>query len=499
MNNRVTILQTLQSIRFRVDEQGYVIGGPGCHMSHFMEPYAEWVYDFRMKKWVLLKNYRYYNRSTKWLHMPRYDLSRFLDHISKHGMVYEITDIPSIDGIYVEIPLHEWVVDRDDRQTKAINYLTTTDDPVRGVALQPGVGKTYVTIKSASILQRRTMVCVSGLIGQWAEAIKRFTTLTDDDIYVIQGVQSLIKLAQNIDKTIFPKFILCSTGTIRNWAQDKDVPEILPSFDEMCKLFSIGLRVTDEAHLNFHTNLIMDLRLNSAINIVLTATFDNSKPKIKTIFDSHYPSRIRFGENDYKSYTEVYAYGYSSGCMTVPKFAYASKDGYSHIRYETWLLNARNAQHLRRYIEELVIPICEMHYLNRHVSGYKMLIICMQTDMCYRIAHTLSQRYKDLKTSVYVFDTSDDVLNNSDFIVSTPKSAGTGRDISKLMTLLCLPSIRSSPLNQQIHGRLRELPGGPIPQMIYIYDYEIKPQVDHHIVRKSIFSPRCTSFKEARL
>ena len=356
---------------------------------------------------------------------------------------------------------------------------------------------TFSLLAGLAEIKRRAIILIPGMLEQWQSAINQFTILQPNDIYIVQGQHSVFKLMSQIDKTIFPKIILASISTLRNYCLDKLAFSNCPTFDRLCEIWDVGVRATDESHLNFHANLMMDLRLTPAVTIVITATFDNSKETVKKIFDSHYPLTIRYGETEYHRYVDVYAYSYITGTGDIPAFAYKGELGYSQIKWETWLLH-RGKHKLRQITENVYLPLLRSHYDLVALPEEKCLILCETVDMCNYLLKECTYSFPNKKSAIYIGATEDDVLTTADIIISTSKSAGTGRDIKNLLTVFVTTSVRSTPLNEQMLGRLRVLQNRQ-PQFVYIYNLSIPSQISHATERANIFRPLAKTFHQLRL
>ena len=384
----------------------------------------------------------------------------------------------------------------EDRETQCISV----EHPSRLYVVENYIvtHNTATSIVAISKIGRRALICVPFMLEQWVKSIKKFTKLKDDDIYVIQGMASFAKLMARIDKSLHPKIIIISIPTLRMYADGAENYHNFPNFDKLCDHLKIGVRVVDEVHLNFQTNLLFDMRMNNAVTIPLTATFDNSSQSVKIIFENHYPRRERFGENHYKRYVDVYAYGYRLG-FTPPSNAYRGREGYSHTKFETWLLAKKNRRVLEDIKSRVYAPIINSHYINKADPKEKLLVLAATVEMCKNLKESYTEDYADKKSSIYIGGTKDEVLDENDIIVSTPRSAGTGRDIKDLRTTLMTVSVRSSPLNKQVMGRLRELPSGNTPEYVYCHCLDIPQHVSHAEFRKEILEPLSKTFTTATL
>lgn len=349
-------------------------------------------------------------------------------------------------------------------------------------------------IAALSGIGKRGLILVPSMIEQWTNAILKFTQLTPDDIYIVQGMPSLAKLLKRIDKSLFPKIILASIPTLRSYLEGSDSYVNFPPFTELCERLGVGVVSKDETHLQFHANFLLDLTLNPTITIPMTATFETGSPNIVDIFNAHYPSKIRFGEEEYDSYVDVYSYGYQLDARKLPKHMFRGSMGYSQVKFEYWLLTKGKPQ-LQTYLEDVVGAIINMHYINVSSQGERLLILCSMVEMCEEVIAFIKRTYKDKTVTLYVGETDDAVLSTHDIIVSTPKSAGTGRDIPDLRTVLVTVSARSSPLNKQMLGRLRKLPSGNVPIFVYTHCVNVPSHVDHARHREVLFTPLAKSIK----
>lgn len=492
----IQIYTTPLSYRIKVLPDSQLVGTQ-IYLSKYLKRFSQMTWSHIMKRMILYKRYVYYNKKTNMLCLPRYDLPHFCQMLKYSNIPYEIKDLPLQKGKDVDISLKSFVKDRNADQTSAIEFLTNSKEHVRGLSLSPGMGKTYCAIKTICNLKKRAMISVAGLVDQWVQAILNFTTLTEDDIYVVKGAPSLTKLISQIDRNIFPKIIVCSLQTMRNYASDDEAYENYPDFDTLIDILKVGVRVIDEAHLNFHLSMMLDLRSNANINIALTATFDRSDYTVKQIFHSHYPAHIRHGEQIFDKYVDIYGYNYSLGGM-LPQKAYTTPNGYNHSKYEMYLLG-KGVVRLEYIYAHVYSPAIYAYYVNEYQDKDKLLILCSTVDMC----KWFEKRLKDdlpsqlnLKIGIYISESDMDVLSDLDVIISTPGSAGTGTDIKDLKVMLMTVATGSDVLNKQSLGRLRKLDSLATPIYIYTWNRDIASHIKYNEIRKITFMARGKKFEE---
>lgn len=476
------------------------LNGTYLYLEKYLRKFNHTQWNPRLKRFVLLKRFVHYSHRTKLLYLPRYDLDCFLDYLKGNNLAYHIEELPLQYGKDIEFYLLPHVKDKTEKQTRAIAQLLNSPEHLRGLSLNPGEGKTFCTIKVISILKKRAIIACVGLLDQWIESFLRFTDLKREDIYVIQGAPSVAKLLSQIDRNIHPKIIMCSLATLRNYVQDDPSYENYPVFDEFCDRLKIGIRVIDEAHLNFHLSLMTDLRTNANLNIALTATFDRNETQVKTIYNGHYPERIRYGEDEFTKHVDIISFSYTLGSTLLPKKAYVTANGYNHSKLEDYLLR-RVPTKLEYIYDRVYSPAIFAHYVNVRSKGQKLLILCATIEMCKwfkRRLETDLPRQENFKIDLYVNGSSDDILKDCDIIISTPGSAGTGTDISGLRTLLQTVNMGSDINNKQTLGRLREMPG-VTPIYICTHNRDIPTHCNYHEVRRITFSQRGKTFTEYNL
>jgi superfamily II DNA or RNA helicase len=254
----------------------------------------------------------------------------------------------------------------------------------------------------------------------------------------------------------------------------------------------------DEGHLNFHANFVIDTRLNVKETVVLTATFDVTDQTAKSIFDRHYPPSMRFGEGTYKKYVNVTAALHRSARSKFPPRAWKTPKGYSHVRLEKWIMHPSRKALLAEFLDR-TMRLIGFYYTRIRANDQRCLVFCSTVEMCKKVVSHIRKHAPEYVTNVYVAESPEEVLTESDIIVSTLKSAGTGKDIPKLRTVIQTVAVGSTPQNIQNLGRPRELRGYPeehsTPEFVYTADEAIPKQMDYHRHRSFIFGARAKAFR----
>ncbi|MCK5016482.1 MAG: DEAD/DEAH box helicase family protein [Candidatus Peribacteraceae bacterium] len=158
----------------------------------------------------------------KYILLPRhYDIGEPLEDLSHEG-----------DDIEIE---HS-VVPRNERQRLAIDFLTNAN--TGRLKLEPGSGKTVVSIASIANIKKRTIIFAhkDKLLEQWKGEILNFTNLEEDDIG---------RLSTNKFEDILKKKIILCTPQVISYAIENEKTDFL----DMLTNCGIGYAIFDEAHV----------------------------------------------------------------------------------------------------------------------------------------------------------------------------------------------------------------------------------------------------------
>lgn len=474
--------------KFAMKKNAYLHTGE--NIRHIVNEFFSYEFDARNHTYTLKDKYVYYDEKKEMIHFPRGAYDYVLKQLQEMGISTDSTMVVPNKAKPVKIRVKpSWKP--TDLQWPAIKSLCNDKVPMRGIALQTGKGKTFCMNYAISQIGLRTIIYVGGLMDQWQKALIEQTDLTEKDIYMVSGAYSISKLLRGIDRTIHPKVIIASISTMRSYFNGGDTYEKYPPFDEFHEKCKIGVRCVDEAHLNFLANLMVDLRSNVEHTLIATATFDRTDHVGKRVFDMTYPQVMRFGADTYHRYVDIFDYGYRFA-TDVKEWTFKTPQGYNHPKFEDWLLSSKSR--FFHVFKNVWLPIIQSHYLHQKKDGQKCLILVSTHNMCDALVEAMELYADGLTVVKFIGGVSDEVLSTYDIIISTPTSAGTGKDIKQLKFVLNTVSIASAPLNLQILGRLRVLVDDT-PVFATVCDTCIRQHVSHREVRKMLFESRGKSFR----
>ena len=221
-----------------------------------------------------------------------------------------------------------------------------------------------MTIRAISELKLRALiVCEGNLQLQWKKEILDKSNLKDDDIYIIQGAGSLVKLFK---KKLQPKIFVASIDTLRSYIVNNNPPyNLIPSYQEFLELYGIGIKVIDEFHLNFSIITTIDLRSNVENNIYLSATPKRSSKQEERIFNLIFPEAVIEGRKTYEKYVKIYFYRYALEFRKQEDFN--TVHGYSHVKYEQYIQDHSAVR--QRFMDRVLVPLVNSHFVHKFKPG----------------------------------------------------------------------------------------------------------------------------------
>lgn len=399
--------------------------------------------------------------------------------------------LSSIGMIRADLALGNRIMVSSGKYSKAISFEYLGVEPTYDIQCQApyhnfvanGIvihnsGKTYVATRTIMELQQRSLIIVPAfLLDQWSNVL---STLVDTPVATLQGNRSIAKLIENNYQTDVGIFI-ASITTLQEYALRRDVYDVMPPIREFFKGLRIGVKIIDEAHLNFYAVAMIDVQSDIYHNIYLSATYMRSSRTSDLIFKKIYPQSIRYVGKEYEKYVDIYEAQYSLGGL--PERAYKSQRGYDQYRYEKYIM--RKSSVFFDFFNRILHPLIVEYYITKKRPGQKLLLIVGLKDFASDIAHWFKETYPDLRTVAFLQGTNEDVLDDAEVIVSTTGSAGTGRDIKNLRTMILFKSFNSDALTLQTIGRLRKMEDTPI--FVYMVNTGIPSHKHHADARRATY------------
>ena len=394
---------------------------------------------------------RLYDEEKKILMIPRGISIGYLERIM--GIIPSVdTSVDPFDSIgQVKLKYKP----RDEDQLEAIKFMLSMDQYHRNevntmlsVNLNTGKGKTYCAVATTAYLQQRAIVIADnvGWLEQWKKFFIEYTDIDDDEIYLISGAPSLMKLF-NRDISKY-KVILSTHSTIKS-VGDKMGWDKITEFFRYCK---IGIKFYDEAHLNFDNMFQIDCYTNTFITYYLTATPGRSDMRENEIFKLYFKNvpSIDLFHQDEDPHTKYAAIKFNSNPSPIDIKKCKNAYGLNRMKYTEYLVYNENFHKMLIILVNMALnkPGKHLFYIgtNEAILHVKELIYADFPELVGNVGIYTSITPPEKKA----FELEKKI------ILSTTKSAGVAMDIKNLVETVNLAEpFKSRVLAQQTLGRTR--------------------------------------------
>lgn len=393
-----------------------------------------------------------YDKDKKILMLPRgIDISFLENLLHSHPIVdTSIDPIGDIGDIMLKYK------PRDDVQKEAIKFMLSIDKYNRNqnstmlsLNLNTGKGKTYCAIAATAYLRFRPIVITDniGWLEQWKKFFMEYTNISSDEIYLISGAPSMMKLmARDISKY---KVILCTHSTIKSVGDHQGWDKIRDFF----KHCQIGIKFFDEAHLNFDNMFQIDCYTNTFITYYLTATPGRSDLAENQIFGYYFKNvpKINLFDRENDPHTKYVAMRFNSNPSVKDVSKCKSKYGLNRIEYTDYIVRNENFQMLLTILISMALK-----------KPGKHLFYISTNDAIMYVKTWIYENFPELINQVGVYTSlTPSALKieqlNKKIILTTTKSAGAALDIKGLVETVNLAEpFKSRVLAQQTFGRTRD-------------------------------------------
>lgn len=319
------------------------------------------------------------------------------------------------------------------------------------VNLPTGKGKTYVAIAVFAYYAVKTIMITSTIdwLYQWKDKILEYTNLTKDEVYIIAGKPSIIKLFNGMHDHKKIKFFLCSHDTLSSYAKSNGWESIHRLFQKL----KIGIKIFDESHLYFDNTMMIDNFTNVWKTYYLTATPMKSNVYEDRIYKRCYEKvpKISMFDEDKDPHTKYLAIFFNSRPDPMQISSCLNIYGFDRIKYENYLVTRPNYFKLLRILIEII---------SKQTTPEGKCLIYIGTNHAIQITYNwLRYYFRNLPVGIFTTlvpkEEKRNQLNNK-IILTTTKSAGAALDIPGLeMTIILNEPFKSKQIAIQTLGRTR--------------------------------------------
>jgi superfamily II DNA or RNA helicase len=383
---------------------------------------------------------------------------------------------------------------RDDEQVQAIDFLLgkgqfkdMADLSQKMLCLKTGGGKTYCTINALSKYRKRVMVIVDKdkIMQQWKSEFLKFTNLSEKEVYLISGSSSMEKIMKSRSDLPY-KVYIASHRTLSSYAGE-DWERITDFFNKV----KIGVKVFDEAHVEYRNIFMLDAFTNTANNIYLTATPGRSNHIEDRVYQSAFKDIPKYGLSE--KFDDPYHYLYYISWNSNPSdkivASCQSRRGFDANTYADFIFNQRYDSFV-----EIVTKFLDMTVKQKG----KTAIIMQKNEHIAKFAKTLEKIYPNIDVGIFttLVKKKEDREKELDkqIILSTEKSLGKAVDVAGLQFLIMTVPTSSKIVAEQTLGRLRYIKG---KKSFYfdICDTGFKSCVNQRKLRRQILDQKAVKIK----
>jgi superfamily II DNA or RNA helicase len=325
--------------------------------------------------------------------------------------------------------------------------------------LDTGEGKTYAAIALICIKRMKALIIIHSnkIKHQWHDRFKDYTDIDEKSIFEFTGSSKCEAIINNPKKFAKYKVFITTHDTLRSFGNNYGWDQV----HELFKALEVGIKIYDEAHLEFTNIVKIDCYSNTKYTYYLTATFGRSSVYEDFVFNRCFKSIPKYEQKERteyegKKYIHYFCFFYKSRPTIDLINSLKNKYGFDRNRYAEYQLESDPEfyPHIKSILEIFTVQ----HHL-------KTLILMTTIDGIESMESYIHNTFPDLKITLYHSKLKDKEakergLLGADVIISTMKSLGVGADIPGLRAVLNTESYKSKIITEQVLGRLRKPESG---------------------------------------
>jgi len=381
------------------------------------------------------------------------DIQQLEKHLSKFNLEYE--DLRSKLDPHRKVKFSLKFPPRDYKQNKAIQFLKKEPHTQKFLNADTDFGKTYCCLNYVFHSGKLPIVMVDqlSLAKQWVESILFFTTIKEDEIYLISGQKSIDKLLKmKKDELEKYKFFIGMYLTLETYTNNNN----LESLTKLFSMLQIGLKVYDEAHVRMVNIAYID-ELTNCESLYLTATPGRSEPIENALYKRIFRNVTFFkslNEKTTDKFRNVIFFKWDSKPTLKEETNMKNNYGFDANKYCNKYLVKDKFNSFMSILNDFINEIFD----GKHT--HKVVILGHTLDFIQRIYDNLDIVNKDL--SIGKFDSK--IKNiakrklelEKDIVLTTDKSFGKALSIESLDILInTVPFSSVEVILPQMIGRLR--------------------------------------------
>lgn len=364
---------------------------------------------------------------------------------------------------------------RNELQEEAIKFLKgnsfSLNSTQKLLSLNTGEGKTYCVLNYIVSSRRKPMVFLDQihLKDQWIDSILKFTDIKEEEIYVIQGRESIERLMQMTEEDLNKiQFYIAIYRTIGIFLEEHS-----DTINEFVKeKLKVSTKVYDEAHIEYMNIFLLDSYIDCE-SIYVTATPERSNPIENKVFKNMIYNVRRFTSNSIKrnnsdngKYHNIILMKMNSKPDILEQTKCQTDYGFSSTYYSNYIIEKTYDSFLDK------IKFILFHIIMKEGKNKKKVAILLSlnklVDKIYDdIISIIKENNYEYTVGKFNGKTKDRKTELSkDIIITTDKSFEKAIDVEGLTCLINTVPFSSATKNKQIIGRLRRIEG----KEVYFFD-----------------------------
>ena len=345
---------------------------------------------------------------------------------------------------------------KDEKQALALKFLTGKDEYSYTknynqlfLALNTGAGKTYLGIVYTALLNVKTVIITTSIewLNQWKDSFIYHTNMISSEILSISGSQMISNIIESKSGSYAKyKVFTISHDTILSYAQKNG----WNSIDSLFKKLGIGLKIIDEAHLNFDNIYNIDYASSIYKTLYLTATPSRGDAGSNRNYQEYFSNipMLSLFDPETDPHTHYIALLYKSGMTSLEVANVHTNYGFSKTMYCDAVIMKENFDYISRIVMDMI----------SNIPGKKLIFFSTNNAIVF-FYNWLRYNYSELSNDIGIYTSINSDKSNAKentIILTTSASAGACLDIKDLMVCVSMAEpTKSPPQNQQRFGRTR--------------------------------------------
>lgn len=384
----------------------------------------------------------------------------------------------------------EVISPRNNEQIDVINFIAGIHEHSQNstanqlfLVKAPGFGKTFCSGVGLCLFKAKTLIIIhrESLRTQWVNSLYNMSGLSDKEVHEIKDSEEVYRIAHDQHDYDYDVYLM-THATFR--AGIKRLSSISEA-SNITKNLGIGLKIIDEAHLEFRDTLIMDFCFNVRRNLYLTATDGRSSKEENSIFRHvfsnavYYKPSMLLSSNTPQKWVEYITVEINTNCKpNIYKYKVAGGRGMNPASYGKWVIAYDKKKKHFKVCRDIIRMIYENDPHAKVILFMPLIELCDECEYFIKKELNYDDTFEydlNVKTINSHNSKSENEKNKkADVIVTTISSCGTGTDVPGITDIICCSPFVSKITAEQVFGRIRYC-----GKICHYYDvFDISVQMD---------------------